>query len=331
MNTLEQWIGSGPDSPDRLDAALAAEGIAQAETLSTNCPTLELWVSEQRQAVQAAKRPAPPSVLLTWVPVDQLLAWPLSDHLALAEFYGNAEHRRHHELEDYVAHKRSERLAVLSEEYRRLNFHPDDCTLEDYLKAFAPRDYLEARRWAAKLEQLPTEKLECFDQLATESDAPALHGFVVAEVGDFKDGRGHFDEQSLLRIVQLANRLPKGLKSHLGHATPFSDGVTNFLGRATNFRLSDAGKKVRADLVFAASSLDEPVGGGKPIGRFVIDRVHEDSDAIGASLVLRSKKSPRFGPSGESLPDLWTPAFLRAVDIVSEGNAVHSDIVGPAA
>lgn len=165
-------------------------------------------------------------------------------------------------------------------------------------------------------------------------------GYTVAQVGPFKSaGRGEFDLRSLRTIVQLGNEMEKGLKVRYTHPTDSDDSLGKFLGRATKFRLAEArnaaGKKVdavRADLKFDPTALDTPPGGGgKPLGRYVMDLAESDPDAISSSLVLDPDQEARLdhrtglplvGPDGEELPPLWRPKKLFASDIVDEGDAV---------
>jgi hypothetical protein len=165
-----------------------------------------------------------------------------------------------------------------------------------------------------------------------------LRGYIVAQVGPFKTpGRGEFDRQSLDAIVRLGNATPLGLKSRLDHATLFDDNVGKFLGRARNFRMGSAmdatGVRVdavRADLHFDQTALDEPLGGGKPIGQYVMDLAESDPAALSSSLVLMTKVEYRLRPDGtvqtdeygDPLPPLWRPTELDGSDIVSMGDAV---------
>lgn len=158
-----------------------------------------------------------------------------------------------------------------------------------------------------------------------------IKGFVVAELGEFKDKRGYFDRESLEKIVEMGNaessRGRRGLRSRLSHPNESDDGLTKHLGRAKNFRLSDDGSKVRADLHLASVALQEPVGGGKPIGKYVMDLASEDPGALGSSLVIKPARIERKGADGERLPDKWLPVELHASDIVSNGDAVHGDLL----
>ena len=152
-----------------------------------------------------------------------------------------------------------------------------------------------------------------------------INGFVVAQTGDFKDKRGSFDESSLDRIVELGNQSTGGLRSRLSHPNESDDGVTKHLGRVRNFRRD--GDKVRADLHVSDVAMQEPVGGGKPLGQYVMQLASEDPGALSSSLVLRKKTLARKDDDGNRLPDKWTPTELMASDIVSDGDAVHGDLL----
>ena len=85
-------------------------------------------------------------------------------------------------------------------------------------------------------------------------------GYIVAQTGDFKDRRGHFDCDSLGAIVKLGNAEPRGVLSRFKHANMIDDGADRLLGRMTNWRRD--GSSVRADLGFAPVALEPPPGGG---------------------------------------------------------------------
>jgi len=178
-------------------------------------------------------------------------------------------------------------------------------------------------------------------QVGVDREKNILHGFVVAQEGVFKDRRGEFDLKSLKQINALMNKAgAAGLKSNFGHATLSADGLGKYLGRAKNPRLDSVSVKVdgetrllhavRADLHFTQTALEEPPGGGKPLGVYVMDLAESDPDAISSSLVLQAgqeeqldeKKRPKLDANGEPLPPLWRPSKLHASDIVSVGAAV---------
>lgn len=174
--------------------------------------------------------------------------------------------------------------------------------------------------------------------IGVDRKANVLRGYVVAQLGPFKSlGRGEFDQDSLDTIVRLGNELKQGLKSRFSHPTECDDGLGKHLGRTRDLFMSTAVNAdgvtvpaVRGDLYFDATAMDQPPGGGKPLGLYVLDLAESDPDAISSSLVLRARREIRLNPDGtrrkdekgEDLPPLWRPEKLRASDIVDTGDAV---------
>lgn len=168
-----------------------------------------------------------------------------------------------------------------------------------------------------------------------------LRGYVIAQEGPFKSkGRGEFDVPALKKIVALANKKPLGLKSRFAHPTLSADGLGKYLGRVKNAKLDsvrvnrDGEMKllhaVRGDLHFDDTALDEPIGGGKPLGEYVMDLAESDPDAISSSLVIEANQELRMDPktkrpmmdeNGDELPPLWRPLALHASDVVDTGDA----------
>ena len=73
-----------------------------------------------------------------------------------------------------------------------------------------------------------------FHGLGTEGVDEAsrtIRGMVVALEGDFVDGRGAFNLESLKQIAKMAGSEPKGLRSRFGHPSFLVDGLGRFLGR----------------------------------------------------------------------------------------------------
>lgn len=167
-----------------------------------------------------------------------------------------------------------------------------------------------------------------------DREAKMIRGYVVAQAGEFKSGRGEFDGKSLRSILRMMNSKPSGLKSRLGHPTLSNDGVGYFLGRGRRGWLdkmeTNAGEieLVRADLEFSESAFNTPNG---DLATYVMDVTEKDPDAISSSLVLQTdeewrldKKTgrPMLDETGRQLPPLWRPTVLHASDIVDTGDAV---------
>jgi hypothetical protein len=164
--------------------------------------------------------------------------------------------------------------------------------------------------------------------VGVDREKKVLRGFVVAQLGPFKSGRGQFDDQSLDQILTLMQATRGGLKSRFAHPTLSGDGLGKFLGRVHN-PLRD-GPKVRADLHFDATSLDTPPEGGKALGLYVMQLAESDPSALSSSLVLNTDKLYQTDESGRvkrdeqgnEIPPVWRPTRLHASDIVDTGDAV---------
>jgi hypothetical protein len=158
-----------------------------------------------------------------------------------------------------------------------------------------------------------------------------LRGFVVAKTGPFKTGRGRFDGQSLAKAVQLLRADPQGVRSRFNHPSP--DGAKNplgrFLGRVKNPRVD--GDLLRADLYLDPTAMEQPPGGGRPLGDYLLHLAETDHRAAGASMVLKANKTlerdsrgrPVTDKAGNELP-LWIPSEIQGVDFCDEGDATLS-------
>jgi hypothetical protein len=175
-----------------------------------------------------------------------------------------------------------------------------------------------------------------------------VHGVILAEEGVFKDRRGEFDRASIRKVVSLAKERASGLKARFTHPNLSSDGLGKFLGRYHDVRsdtvIRESGRDTngkqlmrevlvaRGDLYLDKTALETPPDGGKPLGLYIMDLAESDSDALGASLVLKpeqttrldSKGRPLVDEKGEQLPPLWMPLEVHAADVVDDGDATHS-------
>lgn len=182
-----------------------------------------------------------------------------------------------------------------------------------------------------------------------DRDKGIIHGVILAEEGEFKDKRGEFDRAGIRKAVSLAKEKTSGLKARFTHPSLSSDGLGKFLGRYHDMRSDtvlrevgrdDGGKPLvqeklvaRGDLHLDQTALQDPPGGGKPLGIYVMDLAESDGEALGASLVLKvdritrldkNKRPLKDETTGEDLPPLWMPTQLHAADVVDDGDATHS-------
>lgn len=168
------------------------------------------------------------------------------------------------------------------------------------------------------------------NQIGVDFRKRVIYGRVVAELGEFKDKRGVFNEKSLQEIVKLGNAAgKKGLRSRFKHPGMSDDGLGKFLGRDRNFRID--GNKVRSDFYIAETAMKSPPeGGGTPFGEYVMELANTDPAALSSSLVLRYKPelqrddagNEMRGDDGDPLPPIWLPTELFAIDVVDTGAAV---------
>ena len=158
-----------------------------------------------------------------------------------------------------------------------------------------------------------------------EFEKKVIFGYVCAQVGTFKSGRGCFNERSLQKAVEIWPS--NGLRCRFTHPDLFSDGLGKFLGRSRNPRIER--KKLVADLHLDPSAFTTPSGN---LGQYVMDLANSDRDALSSSLVLESDKiadldergRQRIDEEGCPTPPLWMPTRLHASDVVDTGDAVDS-------
>lgn len=148
-----------------------------------------------------------------------------------------------------------------------------------------------------------------------------INGYVVAELGAFKTGRGAFDRESLALIEKIINDSPDGVVSNYGHQENVgsSDALDAFLGRAKASWVD--GNKVRANL-----HLDDVAflshNGGISRGERLLKRAKTDPGSFGSSLVLAAEKI-----RAKAGPPIWRPLEIASSDIVAIGDAVHGGIL----
>lgn len=157
--------------------------------------------------------------------------------------------------------------------------------------------------------------------VGVDSEQKVIFGYVVAQAGTFKTGRGEFDGESLAAIASLINAQPDGVVVNYGHHENVGspEALDAFLGRAKNARVE--GDKVRADLHF------NPVAflahnGGVSRGERLLERARTDPGSFGSSLVVAVDKR-RNG----TRPPLWRPLAIQSSDVVYIGDAVHGGIL----
>ena len=157
--------------------------------------------------------------------------------------------------------------------------------------------------------------------IGVDEENKVINGYVVAEAGAFKTGRGEFDGASLAAIVKLINAASEGVLVNYGHHENVGspEALDAFLGRAKNARID--GDKVRADLHFNPTAFMSHTGGVSR-GERLLQRAKTDPGSFSTSLRVAVDKV-RNGNG----PPVWRPLAIRSSDVVYIGDAVHGGIL----
>lgn len=159
--------------------------------------------------------------------------------------------------------------------------------------------------------------------IGVDEEAKVIRGYVVAQLGQFKTGRGEFDVSGLEAIVRLINAQPDGIVVNYGHHQDVGspDAMDAFLGRARNARIDR--DRVRADLHFNDVAFMSHTGGTSR-GERLLQRAKTDPGSFASSLVLAADKRP---PARRGNPPTWHPVAIQSSDLVYVGDAVHGGIL----
>jgi hypothetical protein len=167
--------------------------------------------------------------------------------------------------------------------------------------------------------------------IGADLDAGRINGYVVCEEGRCKTPmRGEFDVQALMKIVELGNADPRGVRMRFQHPSMSDDGLGTYVARAKNFRIDkrDGRTIVRADAHMTETAMTTNPKGGEPLGSYLIKLAKTDPGGFQSSVVIEHDKLERKDDDGKRLPPLFRPKKLWASDFVDEGDAVHGDIFG---
>lgn len=159
------------------------------------------------------------------------------------------------------------------------------------------------------------------DSIGVDESNKVIKGYIVAQTGPFKSGRGVFTRDSLAAIVKLMLAQPEGVKVRYGHP----DGGTtaaldSFVGWAKNPRLTN--DVVRADLYLSPLAFVS-TNGGMSRGDYLLMRAELEPDSLNSSLALETDMQY----TDVNSPPVWIPTAIIASDIVDDGDAVHGGLL----
>jgi hypothetical protein len=153
-----------------------------------------------------------------------------------------------------------------------------------------------------------------------------IYGAAMLQLGPLKEGDARpwsADEQTADQVLALARSQPKGVKARFKHPLA-GDGLGSYLGRWRNWRMSDDGKTVLADLHLASVAFQGPDSKGS----YVLSLAEEDPEAFGVSVFpILDKLAMQAADAVEGR----TPMRFRrliAADIVDEPAATSGGLFG---
>lgn len=182
---------------------------------------------------------------------------------------------------------------------------------------------------------LPSETVPASEK-RVDRDSHVIRGYVVAEEGEMKDGRGHFSRRSIEKLIEIGQSAGEsGAKMRFQHPDSSDDGLGKYLGRGKNFRAhesADGRLMAIADAHLSEASSVSPSG---DLRNYVETLAEEAPDQFGTSIVgkfdwfdAKGRKLDRSQMLSywDEMPGVveWIPNELHASDVVAEGNAVQA-------
>ena len=161
-----------------------------------------------------------------------------------------------------------------------------------------------------------------FNANQVDRENKIIRGVKIAELGEFRSGRGAFDQEALQKITQLVNNDREGKMTFLGHVKDGNDVERPFLGKIINAAM-DGNNIARGDLKFVEVAMKSPVNGGTPPGEYVMDLAEQEPRALEMSLCLSySPKKKRIGRS-----PVWNVVDVTGCDVVRKGDATRNGLL----
>lgn len=164
-----------------------------------------------------------------------------------------------------------------------------------------------------------------------DRDKHKIFGIAVLQAGRVNDSRQLLiDDATLAKVVELGNGGTRKLKARWTHPNMSSDGLGKYLGRWSNFRLSDDGQTVLADLQLAEiafKQIDPEMGMSR--GAWVLEMAEKEHDAFGVSLApskMDSAAMEREEDDDGYQP--YRPLKLEAVDVVDSPAGTRGGLFG---
>ena len=161
-----------------------------------------------------------------------------------------------------------------------------------------------------------------FNANQVDRDNKIIRGVKIAELGEFRSGRGAFDQEALQKITQLVNNDKDGKMTFLGHVKDGNDVERPFLGKIIN-AVMDGNATARGDLKIADLAMKATTSGGTPPGEYIMDLAEQEPRALEMSLCLSySPKKKKIGKS-----PVWNVVDVTGCDVVRKGDATRNGLL----
>lgn len=159
-----------------------------------------------------------------------------------------------------------------------------------------------------------------------DRDAKVIRGVAVIQAGPLNDTRPNIiDTTTLSQVVRLGNAADRGVKARWTHPNMSSDGLGNFIGRWHNFRMSDGGNTVLADLHLSEQAFK---GGDDSRGNWILEMAESDHDTFGVSLDPQVDARAMQEATTADGKQPYRVIELNGIDVVDKPAAVRGGLFG---
>lgn len=141
-------------------------------------------------------------------------------------------------------------------------------------------------------------RLSCFRASPEQVEPNVIKGCSICTTGPALGHGVNLDKDFVREVFKQGEDMRIGLKSRFGHPGMCSESLGTYLGRFRNFRLTDNGERLLADLHFAESARKSPHG---DLAEYVKQLAIDDPKAFGTSIVFINGDRYRKDKDGEKV------------------------------
>lgn len=169
----------------------------------------------------------------------------------------------------------------------------------------------------------------------TAGEAGVVYGVSVMEKGRTRSKPFIIDDTTIDQTIEAGNRKTNGVKARMSHPDLCHDGIGTELARMQNFRKSDDGNRVLADMHMLSAARKSHEFAKDPV-EWVLDMADENPDLFALSIApSECDHVPFEDENGDGKVDengdrimLYRLNGLTGVDLVDEGAANNAGLFG---